>query len=72
LFHGLEFVRDPNTLEPAREEAGRVRDHLRANGVLVGTSGQLDNVIKIRPPLVFAREHADLLLEQLRLALLSL
>jgi 4-aminobutyrate aminotransferase-like enzyme len=71
LFHGLEFVRDPNTLEPARDEAGRVRDHLRANGVLVGTSGQLDNVIKIRPPLVFTREHADLLLEQLRLALLS-
>ncbi len=72
LFHGLEFVRDRNTLEPAREEAGRVRDHLRANGVLVGTSGQLDNVIKIRPPLVFARDHADLLLQQLRLALLSL
>lgn len=72
LFYGLEFVRDHDTLEPARKEAGRVRDHLRAHGVLVGTSGQLDNVIKIRPPLVFAREHADLLLEQLRLALRSL
>ncbi len=72
LFYGLEFVRDRNELEPAREEAGRVRDQLRANGVLVGTAGPLGNIIKIRPPLVFAREHADLLLQQLRLALLSL
>ena len=72
LFFGLEFVRDRDTLEPAREEAGRVRDQLRANGVLVGTSGPFDNVIKIRPPLVFSREHAEILLEQLAHATASL
>ncbi len=72
LFFGLECVRDRNSLEPAPEEAGRISDQLRANGVLVGICGPLDNVIKIRPPLVFAREHADLLLEKLGLALRSL
>jgi len=65
LFYGLELVSDLESLEPAREQAGRIRDRLCVNGVLVGTSGPLDNVIKIRPPLVFSREHADLLLEQL-------
>jgi 4-aminobutyrate aminotransferase-like enzyme len=69
LFYGLEFVHDCNSLEPAAEEAGRIRDQLCVNGVLVGTSGPLDNVIKIRPPLVFSREHADLLLQQLQLAI---
>ena len=69
LFYGLEVVRGRNSLEPAAEEAGRIRDQLCVNGVLVGTSGPLDNVIKIRPPLVFTHEHADLLLEQLRLTI---
>jgi len=72
LFYGLEFVCDLDSLEPAREYAGQVRDRLCANGVLVGTSGPSDNVIKIRPPLVFRREHADLLLEQVESALRSL
>jgi len=66
LFYGLELVCDRGSLAPASEQAARIRDRLCANGVLVGTSGPLDNVIKIRPPLVFTREHADLLLERLR------
>ena len=71
LFYGLELLRDRDSLQPAREEAGRVRDKMCASGVLVGTSGPLGNVIKIRPPLVFKREHADLLLEKLGQALQS-
>lgn len=30
--------------------------------MLLGTDGQHDNVLKIRPPLVFEAEHADLFL----------
>jgi 4-aminobutyrate aminotransferase-like enzyme len=33
--------------------------------VLVSATGPRDNVLKIRPPLVFNAEHADLLLERL-------
>jgi 4-aminobutyrate aminotransferase-like enzyme len=65
---GLELVKDRNTLEPAREEAARIRDDMRNRGVLLATSGPLDNLIKIRPPLVFSRENADLLLETLEQA----
>jgi 4-aminobutyrate aminotransferase-like enzyme len=65
LFHGLELVRDRGTREPADSEAGRIRELLRENGVLLGTTGPFDNVIKIRPPLVFTRDQAQLLLDHL-------
>jgi 4-aminobutyrate aminotransferase-like enzyme/Ser/Thr protein kinase RdoA (MazF antagonist) len=41
--------------------AGHVVDGLRERGVLVGLTGKNDDVLKIRPPLVFADEHAELL-----------
>jgi 4-aminobutyrate aminotransferase-like enzyme len=69
LFYGVEIVSDRSTREPAPAEATRVREHLRENGILLGTSGPNNNVLKIRPPLVFNREHADLLLEALDQAL---
>jgi 4-aminobutyrate aminotransferase-like enzyme len=72
LFYGVEIVRDRETREPAVAEAARIREHLRENGILLGTSGPGNNVIKIRPPLVFNREHAALLLEALDGALGSI
>jgi 4-aminobutyrate aminotransferase-like enzyme len=69
LFFGVELVRDRATREPAPREAARVREHLRENGVLLGTSGPRNNVLKIRPPLVFGRQHAELLLQRLEEAL---
>ena len=44
---------------------------MRERGILLGTTGPADNVLKIRPPLVFGREHADLLLETLDEVLIS-
>ena len=69
LFYGVDIVSDRATREPAPAEAARVREHLRENGILLGTSGPCNTVIKIRPPLVFNREHAALLLEGLDSAL---
>ena len=34
---------------------------MRDSGVLIGTTGRHGNTLKIRPPLVFQRQHADLL-----------
>jgi 4-aminobutyrate aminotransferase-like enzyme len=65
LFYGLELVRDRVGLEPAAEEAIRLRDWLRHRGILLGVTGPQGNVIKIRPPLVFGPEHADELLAKL-------
>ena len=69
LFHGLEIVRDRSTLEPGAAEARQIREFLRDNGVLLSTTGPLDNVIKIRPPMVFSRSNAELLLDKLSHAL---
>lgn len=71
LFFGIELVRDRGSQEPAPEQARQVRDQLRRLGVLAGVTGPLDNVLKIRPPLVFQREHADELLQALDQALQS-
>jgi 4-aminobutyrate aminotransferase-like enzyme/aminoglycoside phosphotransferase (APT) family kinase protein len=39
--------------------ADRVVDQLREEGILIGRTGRGENVLKIRPPLVFANEDAD-------------
>jgi 4-aminobutyrate aminotransferase-like enzyme/Ser/Thr protein kinase RdoA (MazF antagonist) len=65
LFLGVELVRDHETLEPATEEAAYVVERLRECGVLTGTDGPHENVLKLRPPLVFSEEDADLFLATL-------
>jgi 4-aminobutyrate aminotransferase-like enzyme len=35
-------------------------DELREQGILVGLTGAKGDVLKVRPPLVFAEEHAEL------------
>jgi len=72
LFYGVEIVTDRTTRQPGRAEAESIREYLRMNGILVGTSGALGNVIKVRPPMVFSAANADLLLGKMDLALQSI
>ena len=65
LMLGLDLVTDRVTKEPAAERAGRVVERCRELGVLMGTDGPHDNVVKMRPALIFTRSNADLLLEVL-------
>ena len=62
LFLGLELVRDRATLEPATAQAAYVANRLRERGVLTGTDGPFENVLKLRPPLCFSEEDAALFL----------
>ena len=62
LFIGLEWVSDRDAKTPDRDGATAFVNRLKERGFLVGSAGSLGNVLKIRPPLVFAREHADLFL----------
>ena len=62
LFIGMEWVTDRDTNAPDPEGAAAVVDLLREKGFLIGSAGPLRNILKIRPPLVYAREHADLFL----------
>ena len=65
LFLGIEMVRDRSTKEHAGDLASKVTNKAKELGVLMGTDGPYDNVIKLRPPMIFKREHADLLLQVL-------
>lgn len=65
LFIGLELVVDRATRAPATTQAAKVVNGLRQRQVLLSATGPQANVLKIRPPLVFQREHADLLVERL-------
>jgi 4-aminobutyrate aminotransferase-like enzyme len=47
------------------ELAGQVADAMREEGILVGLTGKQDDVLKVRPPLVFSDEHAELLVSAL-------
>jgi 4-aminobutyrate aminotransferase-like enzyme len=59
LFIGLELVRDRDAKEPAPEIASLLINQLRQRGTLVGAAGPYGNTLKIRPPLCFAKDHAD-------------
>jgi 4-aminobutyrate aminotransferase-like enzyme len=61
LFIGVELVRDRKTLEPATAEASDVVNRLRDEGILIGTDGPHHNVLKIRPPMPFNTDDADVL-----------
>ncbi len=60
LFIGLELVRDRESREPAPELASYAINGLRERGILIGAAGPYGSTLKIRPPLCFTREHADL------------
>ena len=40
-------------------------EQLMNNGVLVGQTGPNNNVMKLRPPMTFQKEHADFVVQQL-------
>ena len=63
LYIGVEFVHDAQSREPDRGVAERIVNAMRERNVLIGTAGKFGNILKIRPPLVFRRQHADIFLE---------
>jgi len=64
LLLGAELV-DQQTRTPATGRARRITEAMRERGILISATGPAGNVLKIRPPLVFQSEHADLLLQTL-------
>lgn len=65
LFLGIELVTDRKTKAPATALAKRINDGARQRGILMGTEGPHDNVLKMRPSMVFSRDNADHLLSVL-------
>ncbi len=71
LFQGIEFVRSNKVqdLQPFPELAKFVVDFLRHNRIIISRDGPDENVIKMKPPLVFSKKNADEFTEGLDRAL---
>lgn len=65
LFFAVELVTDRAAKTPAGAQTKRLVNLMRERGVLISRIGIHDNILKIRPPMVFAKQHADLLIETL-------
>jgi 4-aminobutyrate aminotransferase-like enzyme len=65
LYIGAELVRNRETLEPADSEASAIVNEMKERGILISTDGPLQNVLKIKPPLIFSKENADQLVATL-------
>jgi 4-aminobutyrate aminotransferase-like enzyme/Ser/Thr protein kinase RdoA (MazF antagonist) len=58
LFLGIDLVTDRDARIPATAQAHYIVNRLRDRGILAGTDGPHHNVIKLRPPLIFASSDA--------------
>jgi len=65
LWIGVELVHDRGSREPATDLTRRVVNAMKERGILMNRIGEFDNVLKMRPPMPFAREHADLVVDAL-------
>jgi len=65
LYLGVELVLDPDARTPAPDHAAAVAERMRDEGILIGTDGILGNVLKIKPPMPFAPEDGERLVETL-------
>ena len=70
MFFGLEFVDESGA--PAPRQTKWVVEDMRRRGVLISKIGAHENVLKIRPPLVFDHEHLDILIDRLAASLKEL
>jgi 4-aminobutyrate aminotransferase-like enzyme len=63
-FYGVEFVTDTGT--PATDFVADLVERMVARGFLLNRIGKGGNTLKIRPPMPFGVEHADLLMDALQ------
>jgi 4-aminobutyrate aminotransferase-like enzyme len=59
LFIGVEIAKSDAARTPDVDKAIDVINRLKDRGFLTSNAGAFRNVVKIRPPLVFAQSHAD-------------
>ena len=71
LYLGVDVV-SADTGEPSAELAAAIVNGMRDRRVLISATGPRGHVLKVRPPLPFARPHADQFLEALTAVLASL
>ncbi len=65
LFFAVELVSDRDAKTPATAQTKRLVNQMRERGVLISRIGIHDNILKIRPPMSFSKQNADLLVDTL-------
>ncbi len=65
LIFGAEFVTDRTAKSPASDYADTIINEMRRNGIILSKLGRHKNTLKIRPPMPFSVENADLLFDTL-------
>lgn len=64
MFFGLEFLTDEG--QPATHFVADVIEAMLREGILLNNIGRHRNTLKMRPPMPFGKDHADLLLTTLQ------
>jgi ethanolamine-phosphate phospho-lyase len=59
LFIGIELIRDKVKKIPATAEAKHVVSRMKENKILLSNGGPDDNILKLKPPMVFSIENAN-------------
>lgn len=59
LFIGVEIARTDAARDPDMDKAVDIINRLKDRGFLTSNAGAYKNVVKIRPPLVFQKSHAE-------------
>ena len=65
LFFAVELVKNRKTKEPALIEGTEIVELMKSNGILISVIGKNNNILKMRPPMCFSKDNADLLLSEL-------
>jgi 4-aminobutyrate aminotransferase-like enzyme len=65
MFFAVEMVTDRQSRQAAGARTKAIVNAMRDRGVLISRIGPHDNILKIRPPMSFSTENADLLLTTL-------
>ena len=63
LFKAVELVADRALRTPATEITADVVEGLRKHGILAGSIGKTNNILKLRPPMVFSKENAEFFIQ---------
>jgi len=59
LFIGVDLIQNGNFFLPNSKLANELINNLRHKGILLSTDGPYDNVIKIKPPIIFNKKNVD-------------
>ena len=59
LFLGIDIIKESNLLKPNKQLAKKIINFMREKGILLSTDGPYDNVIKIKPPIIFTKQNVD-------------